>query len=319
MSKYCFGVDIGGTSIKIGLFDKVGELLEHWEIPTRKENGGENVLPDVWQAIEKKMEERGMDKGDILGIGLDAPGPVSEDGIIYGCVNMGWGTFHLVEAFQKISGVSLVKACNDAKIAALGEYWKGPCQGCGSMVMVTLGTGVGGGVILDGKIWMGANGAAGEIGHLTILPNEEETCNCGKKGCLEQIASATGIVRVAKKFLVQQDTPSTLRNLPEITAKDVLDTAKEGDGLALEIVEYVCKYLGMALANVCCVVDVNRIIIGGGVSKAGEFLLEKIKKNFNIYAFHSCMGTEISIASLGNLAGIYGCVKMVLEELEKGA
>lgn len=319
MSKYCFGVDIGGTSIKIGLFDKVGELLEHWEIPTRKENGGENVLPDVWQAIEKKMEERGMDKGDILGIGLDAPGPVSEDGIIYGCVNMGWGTFHLVEAFQKISGVSLVKACNDAKIAALGEYWKGPCQGCGSMVMVTLGTGVGGGVILDGKIWMGANGAAGEIGHLTILPNEEETCNCGKKGCLEQIASATGIVRVAKKFLVQQDTPSTLRNLPEITAKDVLDTAKEGDSLALEIVEYVCKYLGMALANVGCVVDVNRIIIGGGVSKAGEFLLEKIKKNFNIYAFHSCMGTEISIASLGNLAGIYGCVKMVLEELEKGA
>ncbi len=318
MSKYCFGADIGGTTIKIGLFDNQGGLLEQWEIPTRKENGGVNVLPDLWEAIQGKMQERDIAKSDILGIGLDAPGPVSEDGVIHGCVNMGWGEFNLVEAFQNISGISLIKACNDAKVAALGEYWMGPCQSCGSMVMVTLGTGVGGAVVMNGEIWMGANGAAGEIGHMAMVEDEEEICNCGKKGCLEQIASATGIVHTGKKFLVRYDIPSKLREIPSFTAKDVLDLAKDGDTLALEIVEYVCKYLGMALANVSCVVDTNRIIIGGGVSKAGSFLLEKVEKYFKFYAFHSCRGTEFSIAFLGNLAGIYGCVKMVLEESEKG-
>ncbi len=312
--EYCFGADIGGTTVKIGLFSTDGILLEKWEIPTRKERQGAYVLGDVAAELFRKMEERGIAKEDILGVGLDAPGPVGTDGVIQGCVNMGWGVFNLVETFQKLSEFSFIKAGNDAKVAALGEYWKGIGGGKGTMVLVTLGTGIGGGIVLDGKVLMGTNGAAGEIGHLVVNPEEIEVCNCGKRGCLEQIASATGIVRTAKRFLEQKDTPSLLREVTELSAKDVLDGAKAGDALADEIVEYVCKYLGMGLANVSCVVDTDRIVIGGGVSKAGVFLLDKIKKYYKVFAFLPCRIKKIELAKLGNDAGLYGCAKMILEE-----
>jgi len=316
MKKYCFGADIGGTTIKIGLFSATGILLEKWEIPTRKEERGAYLLEDVAAELSRKMEERGIAKEDILGVGLDAPGPVGSNGVIQGCVNLGWGVFNLVETFRKLSGFSLIKAGNDAKVAALGEYYQGVGDKKGTMVLVTLGTGIGGGIILDGKVLMGTNGAAGEIGHLVVNPEEVDACNCGKHGCLEQIASATGMVRTAKRFLQESDLPSILRSVVALSAKDVLDGAKAGDVLANEIVEYVCKYLGMGLANVSCVVDTDKIVIGGGVSKAGVFLLDKLKRYYNVFAFSPCRNKKIELATLGNDAGIYGCAQLILEEEE---
>lgn len=311
--KYCFGADIGGTAVKIGFFNKDGELLEKWEIPTRKEEKGAYVLQDLANAIKGKMEEKGIKMEEVIGVGLDAPGPVSEDGVIHGCVNIGWGTFHFVEEFKSLTGFQVVRAENDAKVAALGEHWKGVCQGDGSMVMVTLGTGVGGGVVLNGQLHRGINGAAGEIGHMVVQPEETEFCNCGKRGCLEQIASATGIVRTAKRFMDKDTKPSKLRELEMVTAKNVLDLAAQGDALALEVVEYVCKYLGMALANVSCVVDTDMIVIGGGVSKAGRFLVDKIQKYHYDFAFEPSKVKRFEIAKLGNDAGIYGCARLILE------
>lgn len=313
MQRYCFGADIGGTAIKIGLFSEKGDLLEKWEIPTRKEDEGSHILPDLALEIEKKCFERGILKDSIIGVGLDAPGPVSDDGMIHGCVNMCWGEFNFVDEFRQLTGIRNVKAGNDAKVAAFGEHWRGACQNGGSMVLVTLGTGVGGGIVINDKILQGANGAAGEIGHMVVKRGETEYCNCGKQGCLEQYASATGIVRLCKQYLNREDWPSVLRNTQEVTAKNVLDAAKAGDKLAAAVVDEVCRYLGMSLANVSCVVDTDMIVIGGGVSKAGSFLLEQIEKYHNQYAFSSSRGKRFEIAGLGNDAGIYGCARMILE------
>jgi glucokinase len=318
MANYCFGADIGGTTIKLGLFAQEGTLLEHWEIPTRKEKLGAFILSDIWNSMQIKMQEKGIEQSSILGIGIGAPGPVSQDGVVHGCINLGWEEFNLAKKFQELVGPMKIKVGNDAKVAALGEYWKGVCKGTGSMLMITLGTGIGGAVILNGKILMGANGAAGEIGHLMMSLEEKEFCNCGKKGCLEQIASATGMVRTAQNFMKNSTKSSLLRKEKDLTAKTIFDVAKAGDSLAQEIVEYVSQQLGIALANVSCVVDTDWIVIGGGVSNAGMYLLEKIDKYYNQYVFHSCQGKPFTIAHLGNLAGIYGCAKMVLEDESGG-
>ena len=311
MKKFCFGVDIGGTSVKLGLFSSEGELLEKWEIPTRKEEKGAYILKDIAQSIESKREEKQMTKEQIIGIGLDAPGPVTDDGTIHVCVNVGWGTFNLVEEFEALTGY-IVKVGNDANVAALGESWKGGGKGCDNLVMVTLGTGVGGGIIINGKMVAGVNGAGGEIGHMFAVPEETQPCNCGRIGCLEQAASATGIVRVAKRFIQKEEKESTLKQIKELTAKDVLDCAKQGDSLALEIMEYVCEHLGIVLSNIACVVDPEIFVIGGGVSKAGDFLLNCIEKYYQKYAFYACKNTKFVIATLGNDAGIYGGARLIL-------
>ena len=312
MDKYCFGADIGGTAIKIGLFSDAGELIEKWEIPTRKIDDGTHILPDLAEELQRKCDERGIQKENIIGVGLDAPGPVSDDGVIHGCVNMCWGEFNFVDEFRRLTGLDNVKAGNDAKVAAFGEHWRGACKNGGSMVLVTLGTGVGGGVVIHDKILQGANGAAGEIGHMVVKRSETELCNCGKKGCLEQYASATGIVRLCRQYL-QTGRHSVLKDTKGLTAKDVLDAAKAGDSLAEDVIDEVCKYLGMSLANVSCVVDTDMIVIGGGVSKAGDYLLEKIERYHNQYAFSPSRGKHFAIAGLGNDAGIYGCARLILE------
>lgn len=317
MNKYCFGADIGGTTIKIGLFSEAGELLEKWEIPTRKEEKGIHILPDLAAEISKKCKEKGIEKETIIGIGLDAPGPVSPDGVIHGCVNMCWGEFNFVQVFRDLIGIENIKAGNDAKVAAFGEHWQGVCKNGGSMVLVTLGTGIGGGIVIDDKILQGTNGAAGEIGHIVVNLDESEYCNCGKQGCLEQYASATGIVRLFKKELKKVEIDklgSILEDKASITAKDILDAAKQGDKLAEAVVDKVAMYLGMALANVSCVVDTDMIVIGGGVSKAGSFLIEKIENYHNYFAFTPSKGKRFELAGLGNDAGIYGCARLILEE-----
>lgn len=311
MKKYCFGVDIGGTTVKCGLFDTEGELLEKWEIPTRTGENGREILPDIAKTINAKIAERGIDKKEIQGIGLDVPGPVHEDGHVDFAVNLHWGAKDIVGEMEKMTGIRTA-ALNDANAAALGECWKGGGAGYHNLIMVTLGTGIGGGVVVNDKIIAGAHGAGGEIGHGHATDELTEPCNCGNVGCLEQVASATGIARLARMRLEKDDKPSVLREKGKVTAKDVWDAVKAGDEVADEIAEKFGLYLGRALAAYAVVTDPQLIVIGGGVSKAGPIILDYIQKYYRQYAFPACKEVEFALATLGNDAGIYGSAKMVL-------
>lgn len=312
MKKYGFGVDIGGTTCKIGLFETTGKLLDKWEIKTNTENGGASILDDVTAAISDKMAAEKIDADSVQGIGVGVPGPVTGDGVVLQCVNLGWGVVNVAEELSRKSGFT-VKVGNDANVAALGEMWQGGGKGHANVVMVTLGTGVGGGIIVDGEIVAGAKGAGGEIGHMMVNENETDSCNCGKKGCLEQYASATGIVRMAKHKLAEDTRETTLRNIEPLTAKDIFDQAKADDTIALELVEELGKVLGTALAGIACVVDPEIFVIGGGVSRAGDILIDVTQKYYKERTFHVCKDAEFALASLGNDAGMYGCVQMILD------
>ena len=312
--KYCFGIDIGGTTVKMGLFQEDGELLDKWEIKTRTENQGEAILPDIAQAVKAKMAEKKLVKEQIIGLGMGLPAPVTEDGIVQNTANLGWGYKEVTRELEELLDGMKVIPGNDANVAALGEMWKGGGKGHKNVIMVTLGTGVGGGCIVDGKIVTGAHGAGGEVGHACVDPEEEAVCNCGNHGCLEQMTSATGIVRLAKKYLASHDTPSSLRERGEsISAKAVFDALKEGDAAAEAIVQEFSEYLGRALAVFACVVDPEVIVVGGGVSKAGQILIDGVAKYYREAAFIACKDTPIVLASLGNDAGIYGAAKMLID------
>ena len=311
MTKYVFGIDVGGTTVKLGLFSVDGELLDKWEITTRKDEGGRYILDDISNSLTEKMEELHIEKSEVAGAGLGVPGPVKEDGTVLKCVNLGWGIFNVEEELSNIIGLP-VKAGNDANMAALGEMWQGGGKGYDNIVMVTLGTGVGGGIILNGKMLSGVNGAGGEIGHMQVNEDENEMCGCGKKGCLEQYTSATGIVRSANNELNNTDKPSKLRTVQYVSAKEIFDAAKEGDELAMLLVDKHGECLGRALAQISCVVDPEVFVIGGGVSKAGDLLVDTTKKYFEKYVFHACKGTKFTLATLGNDAGIFGGAKAIL-------
>ena len=313
MGKYCFGVDVGGTTVKLGLFNTNGDLLEKWEIPTVTEDNGKAILPDCAKSILKKMDEREMDRTEVVGVGIGAPGPIDSEGTLYGAVNLGWGTMSLKKELQTLLNMP-VEAGNDANVAALGEAWQGGAQGYEDVVVVTLGTGVGGGIIIDSKIIAGYHGAGGEIGHACVNHNEVRPCNCGNHGCLEQYASATGIVRVANDILEESKEDSKMRHVEKLSAKNVLDFYKEGDALAVKTMEKVGDILGSTLAVFACVTDPEAIVIGGGVSKAGKPLTDCIQKYYQKYAFPSCKSTPIILASLGNDAGIYGAARMVIKD-----
>ena len=309
MANYVFGIDVGGTSVKCGLFQTDGTLLDKWEIPTRTENGGSEILPDIAKSVKAKMGEKGIAADDVAGVGIDVPGPVNDKGELSIAVNLNWGYKNIVKELSDELGGMAVKAANDANAAALGEMWAGGGKGSKNLVMVTLGTGVGGGIIVDGKIVAGAHGAGGEVGHACVDPEEEAVCNC-----LEQMTSATGIVRLAKKYLASHDTPSSLRERGEsISAKAVFDALKEGDAAAEAIVQEFSAYLGRALAVFACVVDPEVIVVGGGVSKAGQILIDGVAKYYREAAFIACKDTPIVLASLGNDAGIYGAAKMLID------
>ncbi|MBC2455766.1 ROK family glucokinase [Clostridium beijerinckii] len=312
MEKYIFGVDIGGTTVKLGLFETEGTLLEKWEIKTRKEEKGKYIIKDIVETIENKLNENNISKTEVLGIGIGVPGPVKDDGTVLKCVNLGWKVFNIVDQVNKLVKLP-IKAANDANVAALGEMWRGGGKGYKNAVMVTLGTGVGSGIIVDGKIISGSNGAGGEIGHIKVSDNETECCGCGNKGCLEQYASATGIVSLANKALKNTKTKSDLKNFGNLSAKDIFDSAKAGDELALELVDDFGNRLGKALANIACVIDPEIFVIGGGVSKNGSFLIESITKYFKENAFHISRNTKFELAKLGNDAGIYGAARLICE------
>ena len=304
MMKYCFGVDVGGTTVKLGLFTVEGELLDKWEIKTYTENEGERILPDVAEAIKGKIAEKLLKAEEICGIGVGVPAPVDKNGAIERAANVGWMAKEIKKELEELTGFPCVIG-NDANVAALGEMWKGAGEGEKDL------TGVGGGIIIDVHAVVGAHGAGGEIGHITVRDDETEACGCGRKGCLEQYASATGLVRLAKRYF-EKNTKNSILTGKEITAKEVFDAAKAGDAAALEITEEFGAYLGQALVNLAATVDPAVFVIGGGVSKAGDILLETVRKYFYDHAFYGNQKTKITLATLGNDAGIYGAAKQVL-------
>ena len=308
--KYGFGVDLGGTTVKLAYFDENGTMLDKWEIPTDRSDSGSHILPDIGKAIQEYIKNNNISADSLMGVGIGVPGPVLPGGTVNKCINLGWGVFNIEQELSDLTGLP-VKAGNDATVAALGECWKGGGQGCDNMVFATLGTGVGGGIVVGGRVIHGVHGAGGEIGHLVLNREETEKCGCGKRGCVEQYCSATGIVRIAKQFLEKSDAPSALRAKENLTCKDVFDAGAQGDALALEILEQVYAYMGEFLANICNVVDPEYVVLGGGVSKAGQPLLEGVQRYFVKYAFHAVTGVKFALATLGNDAGAYGAFRLL--------
>lgn len=314
MGKKCIGIDVGGTTVKIGLFETTGELLEKWEVKTRKEELGRYILEDVAASVKAKLAEKGIEEEDVVGAGIGVPGPILPDGYVEVCVNLGWKDKNPVRELSALLDGLPVRGGNDANVAALGEMWQGGGKGYTDIVMITLGTGVGGGVIIDEKIIAGKHGLGGEIGHIHIRDEETEYCNCGGVGCVEQVASATGIAREARRKMAASEKPSALRiHGDNVSAKNVLDAAKKGDELAVEVVETMGHYLGVALSHAALMVDPEIFVIGGGVSKAGQFLIDVINKHYAKFMPISENRGTITLALLGNDAGIYGAARLVLD------
>ena len=314
MKEYAFGIDLGGTTAKIGLFTTSGALLEKWEVATDTSNAGEHILENLAAAVLDKMKEKSIQPEQVEGVGIGVPGPVLDSSIVpIVCANLGgWGERNVSAQLSGLLDGLKVLVGNDANVAALGEIWMGAAKGAKNAVMVTLGTGVGGGVVVNGKVIDGVHGAGGEIGHITVNRHETAVCGCGKRGCLEQYSSATGVVRCMKKLLDENpDTPCVLRGT-EFAAKDVFDAARNGDALAAREVDEMSDTLGMALANIASTVDPEAFLVGGGVARAGDVLFAPLNKHFQEYAFKSCRETPIKQASLGNDAGIYGAVRLIV-------
>lgn len=307
--KLGFGVDLGGTTVKIAAFTLAGELLSKWEIPTVIANNGRQILPDIADSVLHYCRKNAIPAEAVIGIGIGVPGAVDKTGVVAACDNLGWGRMDVARELSRLTGFP-VKAGNDANVAALGEAWKG--SGCDNMVLITLGTGVGGGIIIDGKPLVGRTGAAGEIGHLVLERNEQRVCGCGKRGCAEQYCSATGIVRLAEEQLGETPEDSLLRQNP-LTCKAVFDAAARGEAVALAVLDRAYAYLGELIANICIVLNPEMIVIGGGVSKAGEPLLAGIRKYFDRFVYHASRDVEFRLATLGNDAGVYGAFKLISE------
>lgn len=307
--RYGFGIDLGGTTVKLAFFEENGTCLNKWEIPTVKENNGQQILPDIAASVAEYLEKNQISREDVLGIGIGVPGPADPQGIVFGCINLGWGEIDVPKELGALTGLSV--ACgNDATMAALGECWQG--AGSENMIFITLGTGVGGGIVCGGKIVAGVHGAGGEIGHIPLCPEETIPCNCGKYGCAEQYLSATGIVRLAREALALPHEASVLDS-GELSAKSIFDAGRENDPLALAVLDRYFDLMGRFLGIICCIVDPDVVVLGGGVSKAGQMLLDGALEPMKKYAFAPCRTTRLALATLGNDAGIYGAFKLALQ------
>lgn len=319
--KVLFGVDIGGTAIKFGIFDEKGCLHKDWEIPTNRSDKGAHIMEQIALSIESVIQKVGMEHNQIAGIGLGVPGPVLEDGEVVKAPNLGWQNRNVKKELEEMSGLKVV-AANDANVAALGEIWAGSGRGCENLVLVTLGTGVGGGIVLGGRLVYGSGGGGGEFGHMCVNPEETEVCGCGRRGCLEQYTSATGVVRLARTCARNADGQN-LQETGEIilagkhirsadlTAKDVWDAVKEQDPIACQTAEIFGEKLGFALANLAAVLNPEQFLFGGGMSRAGEIMLPFIEKNYEKYVYGPCRKAKFGFAALGNQAGIYGAARLV--------
>lgn len=308
-----FGIDIGGTDTKIGSFSETGALIHKWNIKTDYSNQGTYIIPNASATIKQYLDDREIPYEDAIGIGIGIPGPMRADGFVENCVNLGWKGINPEAELKKYFPDSCTKGGNDANMAALAEYWMGAGKGYSSMMLVTLGTGVGGGIIVDGKIITGAHGLAGEIGHMGINHQEMERCNCNNRGCIDQIASARGIVRYTNMFMHGSREETALRNIPDFTARDVAEHALKGDKIALQSLRYCMSVLGRGLAYASHILDPEVYVIGGGVSAAGELIISMIKEEFDQNIFLTEHRADIRTARLGNDAGIYGSAKLVID------
>ena len=311
---FCLGVDLGGTNVKMGVFYEDGTLRDKWEIPTNRANSGASIPRDIAESLLERTERLGISAQDTLGVGIGVPGQVWPDGTV-DAENLGWERFPLIAGIEAATGFP-VAADNDANVAAAGEYWQGAGRGYNSLVLVTLGTGVGGGIVVDGQCLSGAHMSAGEIGHVQVEPKETLRCACGGFGCLEQYASATGCARMAREELHKTSEPSVLRGLRDIDAKAVWDASKAGDRLALRVADRFCDYLARGLAILAHTVDPEIFAVGGGVSKAGQLLIDMTREKYRSLALSFCRDTPIVLARLGNDAGIYGAAAMATQKLK---
>ena len=320
--KKIIGIDLGGTSAKIGILNNVGEVDLKWSINTDNSDQGAKIVPNIIQSLKENLNQLGLTSADILGIGMGSPGSVNRsNGTVIGAYNLNWKTLQPIrQQIEDVFGVPFF-IDNDANVAALGEQWVGAGNSEPDVSFITVGTGVGSGLIVDGQLVHGANDSAGEIGHLTVEPNGYQ-CTCGKKGCLEQYASATGIVRLAHDMSRSEskDSPllNAIRTSKEIDSKLIFDFAKDGDEFAESVVDQFSYYLGIALSNVSNLLNPSTIVLGGGVSKAGDYLVKKVSKIVQDYTFPPIRETtKIKIAELGNDAGMIGAASLVLNELER--
>ncbi|HEM3671300.1 ROK family glucokinase [Streptococcus parasuis] len=319
MSKKIIGIDLGGTSVKLAILTTVGEIQEKWSIKTNILDEGSHIVPDIIDSIKHRFETYGLTKEDFLGVGMGSPGVVdSEAGTVIGAYNLNWKTLQLVkDQFESALGLPFF-IDNDANVAALGEQWVGAGNNNPNVVFMTLGTGVGGGVIAAGNLIRGVKGAGGELGHITVDFDAPFACTCGKKGCLETVASATGIVNLTRRYAEEYAGDAKLKQLiddgEEVTAKDVFDLAKDGDDLALIVYRHFSNYLGVACANIAAVLNPAYIVLGGGVSAAGEFLLDGVRNVFAENSFPQIKeSTQIVLATRGNDAGVLGAASLVLK------
>ena len=311
--KYGFGIDLGGTTVKLAYFDETGTMLDKWEIPTVTENSGKQILPDIASAVRGYLTAHAIPDSDVLGLGIGVPGPVDRQGVVNKCINLGWGVFNIAQELSGLTGFPVV-AGNDANVAAMGEFWKGGGKGCRNMVMATLGTGVGGGIVIENNLLFGAHGSGAEIGHMGLNPQETIPCNCGKCGCVEQYCSATGIARLGREALAASKEDSTLRTVEKLDAKAIFDAGKAGDKLALQVLDRYYNYLGQFLGSLCSVINPEVVVLGGGVCKAGQILLDGVEPYFHKYVFHAASNVRFTIATLGNDAGAYGAFKLALDK-----
>lgn len=308
--RYGFGVDIFGTHIKIGFFDETGKLIEKWKIVTPMMQGGSQILPAIADNIEKYLSLHHLFEDDIIGIGVGIPGPVNSAGVVNKCVNFDWGVFNIDRALSGLTGLKVTSG-NIANLSALGECWKG--SGSKNMVFVAMNTGLGGAVVCDGSVVHGAQGGAGELGHMVVNRAETEPCTCGKCGCVEQYCSPTGILRVARRHLAATRTPSVLRKRQGFDYKEVLSAAASGDRVAMEIMNQVYDYAGQLLANVCCVTNPETIVLGGEFCRIGPAAVSGISKYFRKYVFHANANVRFEFASLSTDACIHGAFKQALD------
>ncbi|HEO5756315.1 TPA: ROK family glucokinase [Streptococcus agalactiae] len=320
MSKKLLGIDLGGTTIKFGILTLEGEVQEKWAIETNTLENGRHIVSDIVESLKHRLSLYGLTKDDFLGIGMGSPGAVDRTSkTVTGSFNLNWAdTQEVGSVIEKEVGIPFF-IDNDANVAALGERWVGAGANNPDVVFVTLGTGVGGGVIADGNLIHGVAGAGGEIGHMIVDPENGFTCTCGNKGCLETVASATGVVRVARQLAEQYEGSSAIKaaidNGDTVTSKDIFIAAEDGDKFANSVVERVSRYLGLAAANISNILNPDFVVIGGGVSAAGEFLRSRVEKYFVTFAFPQVKkSTKIKIAELGNDAGIIGAASLANQQ-----
>lgn len=322
MAQKLLGIDLGGTTVKFGILTLDGQVQEKWAIETNVLENGEHIVPDIVASIKHRLELYGLDKTDFVGIGMGSPGAVDRDKkTVTGAFNLNWkDTQEVGSIIEKETGIPFA-IDNDANVAALGERWVGAGENNPDVVFMTLGTGVGGGIVADGNLIHGVAGAGGEIGHMIVEPDNGFACTCGSKGCLETVASATGVVKVARLLAESYEGDSSIKaaidNGDAVSSKDIFEAAQAGDGFANSVVDKVSFYLGLASANISNILNPDSVVIGGGVSAAGEFLRSRIESNFQRFTFPQVrQSTKIKIAELGNDAGIIGAASLASQFVE---